>query len=331
MEYREIGHSGLKASALSLGAWAIGGGEWWGDNDDEVSIRSIRRALDFGVNLVDTAPVYGFGHSEEVVGRALAGCCDQALISTKCGLWWDDKEGSYHFSRDGHDVYKNTSARCIRAGMEQSLKRLQTDHIDVFITHWQSVPPFVTPIAETMGALMDLKKEGKLRAIGASNVTLEQVKEYMKYGQLDLIQQKYSMLDRAGEKELILFCEENGITFQCYSPMERGALTGKFQLGYEPPKGSSRETIQWLKPDRLPLVLELLDEIKPLCEKYSCSLPQLVIAWTAKRSRSFNVICGARTLPQVEDNFPAGALSLSDEDFRKIDEFSKAAIAKAGN
>lgn len=329
MKYTEIGKSGLQASILSMGAWAIGGGEWWGDNDDQISIKSIHRAFDFGVNLVDTAPVYGFGHSEEVVGKALHDRRDKVLLSTKCGLWWDDNEGTLHFSKEGHDVYRNVSARCIRGGVEASLKRLQTDYIDIFFTHWQSAPPFVTPISETMDALCALKKEGKIRAIGASNVTIDQVKEYMTYGQLDIIQQKYSMLDRDAEEKLLPFCEQNGITLQCYSPLERGALTGKFKLGYTPEAGSSREGIRWLKPDRLPLVLELLDCFKPLCEKYACTLPQLVIAWTAMRSSSFNVLCGARTLSQVEDNFPAADVSLTSEDFAHMDQLCREIISRA--
>ena len=176
MQYQAIGKSGLKASVVSLGTWAVGGGTWWGDNEDKTSIRTIQEAIDCGINLIDTAPVYGFGHSEEVVGKAIHDRRDKVLISTKCGLWWHSNEGSPFFSKDGHNVTRNLTANAIQQEVDFSLKRLNTDYIDIYFTHWQSTPPCQTSIEETMSALLDLKKAGKIIAIGASNKTWEIVK-----------------------------------------------------------------------------------------------------------------------------------------------------------
>ncbi|NMA23523.1 MAG: aldo/keto reductase, partial [Spirochaetales bacterium] len=220
METRRIGKSDLYASILSMGAWAIGGGTWWGDNDDNISIKSIHKSLEYGVNWIDTAPVYGFGYSEEIVGKALKGRRDKAILSTKCGLQWYDEGGTKHFSKEGYNVYRDLSPKALRRDLEYSLKRLNTDYIDIYYTHWQSVEPSFTPIEESMNELMKMKKEGKIRAIGASNVSLDNLKEYVKYGQLDVIQEKYSMLDRRIENELLPFCENNGIILQAYSPIE---------------------------------------------------------------------------------------------------------------
>ena len=190
MRYMKVGNTDLEVSKIGLGTWAIGGGSWWGDNDDLESIRTIHSALDLGINLVDTAPVYGMGHSEEVVGRAIADRRNKVILSTKCGLMFDRTEGSYYFSRDGKDVYKNLTKGAIIDSVEQSLKRLHTDYIDILFTHWQSVEPFMVPVEETMDALMTLKKQGKIRVIGGSNMSPWHIEEYIKYGELDIIQEK---------------------------------------------------------------------------------------------------------------------------------------------
>ena len=228
MEMRPIGQSGIQASGLALGCWAIGGGEWWGDNDDRMSVETIHRALELGINWVDTARVYGFGHSEEVVGRALKEIPrDRIIISTKCGIQWYDKNGEPHFTKEGHEVRRDLSPKAIRRDLELSLKTMGTDYVDVYYTHWQCRTYGLVPVAETMGELMRMKEEGKIRAIGASNVDLRILKDYTEAGQLDVIQEKLSILDRRPEAELLPFCEANGITLQTYSPIEQGLLAGK--------------------------------------------------------------------------------------------------------
>ena len=256
MEQREIGQSKIKTSALGLGAWAIGGGLWWGDNDDRQSIDTIRQAVELGICWVDTARVYGFGHSEEVVGKALKEIGrDQIILSTKCGIQWYDKNGEFHFERESHQVFRDTSPRAIRRDLELSLKTLGTDYIDVYYTHWQCKTYGFTPISETMEELMKMKKEGKIRAIGASNVDLQTLKDYIAVGELDVIQEKLSILDRNPEIELLPFCESHGISLQTYSPIEQGLLAGNVPDDYIARSGEVREGKMWWHPGRIHLYI----------------------------------------------------------------------------
>ena len=314
MQTMKIGHSDLEVSKIALGTWAIGGGSWWGTNDDNESIKTIRTAVDKGINLVDTAPVYGFGHSEEVVGKAIKPVRDQVVLSTKCGLMFDRTVGSYYFSRDGFDVYKNLTKQAIIDSVDQSLKRLGTDYIDILFTHWQSVEPFIVPIEETMEALMALKKAGKIRAIGGSNMSAWHIEEYVRYGELDIIQEKYSLIDRRIEKEILPAAEKYGVTFQAYSPLEQGLLTGKIRKDYVPELGSSRDGKKWYKQENLSKIVDGVDSWVPLCDKYGCTLGNLAIAWVAAQSNNMNVLCGARKLEQIEENALAGNITLETED-----------------
>ena len=170
MKMMKIGKSGIEASALGLGAWAIGGDSNWGPSDDAESIKTIHRARELGITLVDTAPAYGLGHSEEVVGKALKGRRDQYVLATKCGIRWDIDEGGLLMERDGVKIVRNASPARLAEEIEWSLKRLDTDYLDLYIVHWQATEDYPFPISETMGYLMDLKAQGKIRAIGASNL-----------------------------------------------------------------------------------------------------------------------------------------------------------------
>lgn len=318
MRYREIGTTGIQASVVGLGTWAIGGGPYWGDNDDAQSVRTIRRAVEEGINLIDTAPAYGKGHGESVVGKALAGIRQKVCLATKCGLVWDEREGTYFFEQSGLTVKKNLSGESIRREAEDSLRRLGTDYIDIYFTHWQSVPPYFTPIEETMGTLLELKKEGKVRAIGVSNVTKEHVAEYLKYGQVDIVQEKYSMLDRAVETELLPLLRKEHITLQAYSPLEMGLLTGKIAKGFVPEKGSAREGKYWFEKERLSKVVDMLAGWKDLEQKYGATPTQLAIAWLASRQPDMNVLCGARKEFQLEDNVKGADLVLEEKDVRRM-------------
>lgn len=241
MEKKMIGKSGLEASALSLGCWAIGGGEWWGNNDDQMSIDTICRAVQLGVNWIDTARVYGFGHSEEVVGKALKLLPRRKMIlSTKCGIQWYDDGGELHFMKEGHAVRRDLAPKAIRRDLELSLKTMGTEYVDVYYTHWQCKTYGLVPIEETMEELLKMKQEGKIRAIGASNTDLQILEDYIRAGQLDVIQEKLSILDRKSE-ELLPFCEEHGIMLQTYSPIEQGLLAGKASDNYVPKPGEVRD------------------------------------------------------------------------------------------
>lgn len=329
MEKRTIGQSGIEASALALGCWAIGGGMWWGDNDDQMSIDTILRAKELGVDWIDTARVYGFGHSEEVVGRALKKMDRHSvLVSTKCGIQWYDNGGELHFSREGHNVHRDLSPGAIRRDLELSLKTMGTDYVDIYYTHWQCKTYGLVPIAETMNELLKMKKEGKIRAIGASNVNLQIMRDYVDAGQLDVIQEKLSILDRKAETELLPFCEEHGIMLQTYSPIEQGLLAGRASDDYVPKPGEVREGKAWWKPENIRTANQMLAGWKDLTEKYNCTLANLCIRWNSMLSPNINVLCGARKLSQIEDSAKSMDIALSQEDFLRMKQDADAAIAK---
>ena len=316
MRTMKIGQSGIEASVVGIGAWAIGGDSQWGPSDDSESIRTIHRARELGVTLLDTAPAYGLGHSEEVVGRALAGRRGDYVLSTKCGLRWDIKEGALMMERDGVRIVRNTRPQSLVDEVEMSLRRLKTDYLDIYIVHWQELPEFPCPIAETMDFLMQLKAQGKIRAIGASNLSPAQFIEYTKAGQLDLIQEKYSLLDRAAEATLFGLCATHGVTFQAYSPLERGTLTGKITVDTKVDMTMAKSKIKWFQPEFLPKIAALGEKWAPLCKKYECTMTQLVIGWTTAQGNGSNVnaLCGARKLAQIEENARGGDIVLDAAD-----------------
>lgn len=307
-------NSDIRISKLGLGSWAIGGGTYWGDNDDSGSIAAIHAALEQGINLVDTAPVYNFGHSEIVVGQAIRDRRDKVILSTKCGLNWDEsRRGSPHSRDRGFQVHRNLTAASIRKDVEDSLRRIGTDYIDICITHWQAAPDFPTPVEETMSELMRMKQEGLIRAIGASNTNEAVLEEYLKYGQLDIIQERYSMLDRKNER-LFQFCQRHGITVMAYSPLEQGLLTGKYKRDFQAPTGDARTAKYWYKPENLARLWDMLDQWRPLCEKYHCSIAQLAIAWTAAQAPNLQVLCGGRKPEQICDNVRGGEIQLQSDE-----------------
>ena len=287
MEKRNIGKSGLSAPFLGLGTWAIGGGRWWGDNDDALSVKAIETAVEQGIVWIDTAPIYGLYHSEEVVGEALRHIDrDKVILSTKCGLEWRHESPVLHKVVDGVQTYRDLSAKSIIEDVEDSLRRLGTDHLDVLYTHWQTPDLSIFPLEETVEAMMKLKEQGKIRAIGASNTTADLIRGYCKYGQL-------------------------GVSIQAYSPLEQGLLTGKVTMDTTYPEGSTRNTNPCFQPARRAQAIHLLDSWGDLCEKYHCTKAQLVIALTARMIPGLHVLCGARTPEQAIDN--AGALHITLE------------------
>lgn len=316
----EIGKSGIKVPYLGLGTWAIGGGSWWGDNDDRLSVSTIQKAMDLGIVWIDTAPIYGLYHSEHIVGKAIKNRRDKVVLSTKCGLEWNHETPVFHKNVDGTDVYRDLSRKNIIEEVDHSLLNLGTDYIDVLYTHWQSPDHNLYPIEETMDALMTLKRQGKIRAIGASNVTESDVREYCKYGQLDVIQKKYSIATRRIETELVPICKEYGVSIQAYSPLEQGLLTGKFTVDTKFPVGDVRNNNPSFQPERRMKILKILEQWKNLTEKYQCSYGNLVIAFTAKLIDSLHILAGARKLEQIEDNARALNISLDEKDIVQMKE-----------
>jgi methylglyoxal reductase len=318
MQYRTLGKTNMSASAVALGTWAIGGGPWWGDSDDNQSIRAIHAAIDAGVTMIDTAPAYGWGHSEAIVGKAVKGRREKVILSTKCGLWWKDERGSSFFEMGDKHVKRCLLPATIVEELEDSLQRLGTDYIDLYHTHWQSLEPDKYPIEDTMQCLLKLKEEGKIRAIAASNADLEHIRQYQAGGILDAIQPKYSMLDRAIEKEILPYCIAQGISALAYSPLEQGLLTGKIGMDQTFPEGAFRNNIPWFRPVNRRKVLAMLEGWTDLLVKYGCSMSQLVIAWTMAQPGITFVLCGARKEAHVKDNVGAGDLELEPGDLSRI-------------
>jgi len=323
MKYREIGRSGIKASVVGFGAWAIGG--WmWGGAEEKEAIEAIKTAIDSGINLIDTAPVYGFGISEKIVGKAIKGIRDKVVLATKCGLIWKEKAGAFHFSSDEKsirkdggniEVFKYLAPSSIRQEIEQSLKRLGTDYIDLYQTHWQDP---TTPIEETMGELLKIKEEGKIRAIGVSNATPSQMDEYRRVGQLDSDQESYSMLDRKKEKDNLPYCKKNDIAFLAYSPLARGLLTGKVSPDRVFRDGDHRKDHPLFTVENRLKVQRMLDELKPFTEKYDITFTQLAIAWILHQDGCTHALVGARRPEQVMENVKAGDVILSEDDLKEI-------------
>lgn len=318
MRTRRIGTTDIEASVIAFGAWAIGGGSWWGETDDNESVRAIHAALDAGVNLIDTAPVYGWGRSEEVVGRAIAGRRNEVVLATKCGLWWHDQRGPFFFELEGRTVRRFLRPDAIRREIEDSLQRLGTEYIDLYQTHWQTTEPEKDPIAETMQCLVRLKEEGKIRAIGASNVDIGHIEQYRAVGVLDAIQPRYSMLDRGIEQDLLPYCREHNISTLVYSPLEQGLLTGKIGMDYVIAPGEYRGAIPWFAPANRRRVLDMLTGWKDLTEKYACTLSQLVIAWTLAQPGVTVALCGARKAAHSRENAAAGDLVPAEADLRRM-------------
>jgi len=322
MQYKSLGTSGLNASTIALGTWVLGGGTTWGDNpDDAESIRLIQTALDLGINLIDTAPVYGWGRSETVVGKALAGRRDQALIATKCGLWWDGARGSFFADFDGRKMYRCLRPDTLQIEIENSLRRMATDHIDLYQTHWPAMPPELTPVEDTMACLLKLKAQGKIREIGVCNVSLDELQGYLACGAIASDQFRYSMLCRDAEQDILPFCAKNQVATLTYMSLEQGLLTGKVGMDrvFRADEFRSNEAWNpWFTPANRSRVLAMLANWQDLLAKYECTLSQLVITWTAAQPGVTHVLCGTRTLSQLDDNARAGDLTIESADLQRM-------------
>lgn len=324
MEYRKIGKTDMEASTMSLGAFGMGGGTAWLTCDDAESIKIIHQARAEGINLVDTAPVYGAGHSEIVVGKALQGCRSDYILETKCSLQWRDERGKKEYDRDGNRVMRCFEPASLRCDLEDSLRRIGTDYIDIYVVHRQVTS--LEQVGEVYETLAGLKKEGKIRAIGLSNTNAAYLAEFLKYGPMDLVQEQYSVLERGAAKEYIPLCEQAGVTFQCFSALERGLLTGKFGMDFVLTPGEARGSMPWFAPNKRQIALDMLEKWKPLCEKYNCSLTNIALAYTMRTSPVFNTLVGVRRMENLADSIKAANLVLDDGDLALLEAATQEAL-----
>lgn len=326
MKTMKLGKTGMDISRIGLGTWSIGGGSaWGGDHDLQTVVDTIREAPQLGVNLIDTAPGYNFGNSEKILGKALEGMQrEDVVIITKCGVTWDQEMKGDLFNKvNGIQLYKNLNSESVKKEILGSLERLGTDYVDVYMTHWQATEgtEYYVPIEKTMEVLNDLKEQGKIKAIGAANVDIHQIEEYLKWGQLDIVQAKYSILDREIEKEIIPCCRENGVTIQAYSPLEMGLLSGTLPRDYKPVGAQIPK--KWFQPDNMQAAMDMMEQWKPLCEKYSCTIANLALAWILAQGEFLNLLSGATTVEQIKENVKSAELELEADDvafMRKLAE-----------
>ncbi|MGB3199490.1 MAG: aldo/keto reductase [Nodosilinea sp.] len=304
METRRLGQTDIEITPLIFGTWQAGKSGWVGVEDQAV-IDAMQAALDAGITTFDTAEVYGNGHSEELVGKALGDRRDRVILATK--------------------VFANhLKADQVIEACENSLRRMQTEVIDLYQIHWPagSFNSEIVPLGETMGALNQLKDQGKIRAIGVSNFSVQQIEEAMSYGRIDSLQPPYSLFWRGVEAELMPYCVENDLTILAYSALAQGLLTGKFGPDHQFPKEDIRSKNKLFQPPLYDKAQDALAKLKPIAERHHTTLGNLALAWLIAQPQT-TAIVGARNVDQAKENAQAASVSLSLEDLTEIDTISR--------
>ncbi|MDB5029867.1 aldo/keto reductase [Mucilaginibacter sp.] len=322
MKYRKIGNTDLQLSEVTFGAWAAGG--WmWGGTEKKDAIDAIRDSFSLGVTSIDTAPIYGQGASEEIVGEAIKGIPrDQIQILTKYGMRWDLKKGDFAFNSKKNngediDIYKYAGKESIIKECEDSLKRLGTDYIDLYQIHW---PDSTTPIQESMEAVAKLIDQGKVLYAGVCNYDASQMAEAEKYLNMVSDQVPYSMVKRSIENELIPYCLQHQKSILAYSPLERGLLTGKIQAGHQFAEGDHRQSVSFFKDENIKRTNAFLQAIKPIADDHQLSLGQLVLLWTLEQPGITIALAGARNSEQAVQNAKAIDKTLTIEEIKIISD-----------
>ncbi len=316
MQYRKLGRTDIRVSAITMGCWAIAGDAMWGPQDEDAAIGAIRTALDAGINSFDTAEAYGGGRSEELVGKALLGRRADAVITSKV-------------------IPAHLRPADVRLACEASLRRLQTDYIDVYCIHW---PNREIPFSETMGALEALKQEGKIRVIGCSNFASLDLADLLRAGRVEMDQLPYSLLWRAIEYEVLPACRRNGVSITCYSPLLHGILTGRFHTVADlPPERSrtrhfagSRPMARHGEAGAESETFATLDAIRAICQREALPMAHVAMAWLMRREGVASVVAGARNPAQVRDNAVAADLRLSDNLVAELDRATDGLKARLG-
>lgn len=321
MRTRQLGKTDLNLTTVGLGCWAIGG-PWefgWGPQDDEDSIQTIHEAIDSGVNWLDTAPIYGCGHSEVVVGRALKGMREKPLVATKCGLRWNDK----------HEKRNCLDGESILRECDESLERLGIETIDLYQIHH---PDPDEKIAEAWEAMVRCKEQGKVQHIGVSNFSAAQLERVQKIHPVASLQPPYSMLRPEIEKDLLGFCRKNSIGIVCYGPIQMGLLTGKFSREHKDnlDAGDVRRKHYLFHEPRFGHNLWFVEQLKPIAKRNGISLAQLAIAWVLRDEAVTSAIAGARRPGQISETAAAGDITLGQEDLDEIDKLLKELDEKNG-
>jgi aryl-alcohol dehydrogenase-like predicted oxidoreductase len=301
---RLLGNSGIEITPIIVGTWQAGKRGWVGIEDTEV-IQALRAAFDAGITTFDTAEVYGNGYSEQIVGQALAEVRDRTVIATKVFA--------------NHLKYQQVIDAC-----EGSLKNLKTDYIDLYQIHWPagSFKSEVVPIEETMRALNDLKQQGKIRAIGVSNFSRDQLAEAAQHGRIDSLQPPYSLFWRGLEQDAMPYCVENNISIIAYSPLAQGLLTGKFSADHKFEEGDIRNKNKLFQGENYQRAQQALDKLRPIADRNQCSLAQLALAWAIAQPQ-ISAIAGARNSEQAVQNAKAAEIQLSESDLAEIDAIGR--------
>ncbi len=309
MEYRKLGSSDLEVSVIGYGAWGIGGAPFWDNEGDGKSLDSIRKAYDLGINFFDTAPVYGFGHSEELIGKALKPLRDKVILATKCGLRWDKKSLS--------SLRKDASRNSILEEIDQSLKRLDTDVIDLYQVHW---PDVETDQKETMETLLEIQGKGKIRHIGVSNYSSQQIKDCLQYGKIVSLQPEFSLLARDIQKDTVPLCLENDIGIIAYSPLSSGVLTGKYDKNTKFKDWRSKGIIGTFSGEGFIRNIKKVDRLKEIADEEGKTCGQAAINWVLRQEGLTTALVGVKNSDQVKENLKAVGWQPSPEHCEKIEK-----------
>lgn len=294
MEYRKLGSSDLNVSVLGYGAWGIGGPPFWSNEGDAASLASIRKAYDLGINFFDTAPVYGFGHSERLIGKALHDVRDRVILATKCGLRWEKEQLGA--------IQRNARRESILQEIDQSLERLQTDYIDLYQVHW---PDENTPQEETMETLLELQRLGKIRHIGVSNYSIEQIKACLKVGPVVSLQPEYSLLQRRIEPEVAPFCLKHEIGIIAYSPLASGVLTGKYGKDTRFQDWRGKGILGEFTGEAFARNVAKVERLKTLAESIGKPCGLVALNWVIRQPGITSALVGVKNPAQMEENIQA--------------------------
>lgn len=322
MKFKAIGNSGISASVIGFGTAGIQEATGETNINDKEIINTIHAAIDKGVNLIDTAPSYGWGRAESVIGRAISDRSDRVIVATKCGVLLDDQRGSFIGVKNGRKTYLSLEPSVIVEEVEASLRRLNRDYIDLLQCHKPSIPPARTPIEETMNCLMNLKKEGKVRAIGISNVSLEELDSYRRAGELDSNQFRYSMLSREADQQQTPFCRKYEISGIAYWCLEQGLLTGSVGperiFSKDDFRNDVADWLPWFRIENRRRLQGMFSTWNDLTQKYSCSIGNIATAWTLGQPGVTHALLGNKSTQQAISNAYSGSFRLDEEDMKRI-------------